>query len=187
MYSASSLFLLSFCFRNLLLEIFSERAGNFCGFFIRQDQVPDRRGAGGEAQGADAPPAAAQGPQMGGARPCPWDPTSRPSDAYLYLPNNKGIKPSLVGASDFLPFYPSTKSHITDYATAELKTIRTLPEETECPSSAPHPRPRSGRGTRGTVHQRCLPRRPEQIHPAAGEVHFPFQLGTGQRRNGMLT
>ena len=82
--SASALFLLSFCFRNLHLEIFSERAGNFCRIFIRQDQVPVRRRAGGEAQGTEAPPAAGQGGLAGGARPCPWGLTSWPSDAYKF-------------------------------------------------------------------------------------------------------
>ena len=85
MTSDSSLFLLSFCFRNLLLEIFSDCAGNLRGFFIRHDEVPDRRRAGGEAHGAGVPPATGQGGPAGGARPCPWDLASTPSDAYKLL------------------------------------------------------------------------------------------------------
>ena len=83
--SVSSLSLLSFCFKILLLEIFSECAGNFCGIFIRQDEVPIRRRARGEAQGAEAPPTAGQGGPAGGARPFPWGLTSWPSDAYKLL------------------------------------------------------------------------------------------------------
>ena len=87
--SASSLFLLSFCFRNLLLEIFSELAENLLGIFICHDEVPVRRRAGGEAHRAEAPPAVAQGEPIGGARPCPWDLTSTPSDGYKLLSDLK--------------------------------------------------------------------------------------------------
>ena len=36
----------------------------------------------GRPRGQRHPSAAAWGQPVGGARPCPWDPTSRPSDAY---------------------------------------------------------------------------------------------------------
>ena len=85
--SASSLFLQSFCFRNLLLEIFSNCTGNLRGIFISHDEVPVRRRAGGEAHRAGAPPAAGQGGPAGGA--CPWDLASTPSDAYKLLSDLK--------------------------------------------------------------------------------------------------
>ena len=43
--SSSSLFLLSFCFKNLLLEIFSELEETLRGLFLCQDEDRDRRGA----------------------------------------------------------------------------------------------------------------------------------------------
>ena len=80
--SASSLFLLPFCFRNLLLEIFSELDQNLWGLFLRQDEDGVRRAASEATHRVEAPPAAALGGPVGGTRPCPWGASSASSDAY---------------------------------------------------------------------------------------------------------
>ena len=59
--SASSLFLLSFCFRNLFLEIFSELDQNLWGLFLRQHEDGVRTTASEATHRAEAPPAAALG------------------------------------------------------------------------------------------------------------------------------
>ena len=82
MSSASSLFLLSFCFRNLLLEIFSELDQILRGIFTRCKAQGHQRGAWGAHRGQGRPPAAAKGPPAGGTRPCPVGTPSAPSDAY---------------------------------------------------------------------------------------------------------
>ena len=94
--SASSLFLLSFCFRNLLLQIFSELDQNLRGLFLRQDEDGDRRAASEAAHRADAPPAAAQGGPTGGARPCPWGTSSAPSDADRITIDLKNVRAVII-------------------------------------------------------------------------------------------
>ena len=66
--SASFPFLLSFCFRNLLLEIFSELDQNLRGLFLRQDEDGVRRAASEATQGRGAPvPRPKVDPQVGPA------------------------------------------------------------------------------------------------------------------------
>ena len=44
-------------------------------------------------RGQVRPPTAGQGGPVGGALPCPWDLTSRPSDAYKIVPDAKTLTP----------------------------------------------------------------------------------------------
>ena len=45
----------------------------------------------GRPRGQVRPPAAGKRGPVGGARPCPWDLTSRPSDAYKIIPVEKTL------------------------------------------------------------------------------------------------
>ena len=76
--SASSLFSLSFCFRNLLLEIFSELDQNLRGLFLRQDEDGVQRAALEATHRVEEPPAAAQGGPTGGAVPARGAPPRPP-------------------------------------------------------------------------------------------------------------
>ena len=77
---------LSFCFRNLLLEIFSERAANFYGFFTRQDDDRVKRAALEESHRAGA--TCGRGLPLGRGRsppaPC-GSPPRLPSGLHLRL------------------------------------------------------------------------------------------------------
>ena len=98
--STSFLFLLSFCFRNLLLEIFSELDQNLRGLFLRQDEDGVQRAASEATHMAEAPPAAALGGPAGGTRLCPWGTSSAPSDAYKITIDLKTSR---------RPFFPETR------------------------------------------------------------------------------
>ena len=87
--SASSLFLLSFCFRNLLLEIFSELDENLRGLFLRQDEDGVRRAALEATHRAHAGASRDLGGPVGGARPFPVGTSSAPSDSYKITINLK--------------------------------------------------------------------------------------------------
>ena len=67
--SASSLFLLSFCFRNLLLEIFSNALEIFVDFLFAKTKYQTEGEPEGRPTGQVRPPAAGQGGLVGGARP----------------------------------------------------------------------------------------------------------------------
>jgi len=70
-HSASSCFLLSFCFRNSLLEIFSKRHANLPDLFLHGNEAPVRRRSPGGSPGEEAGPRRGQGWPRAATPPSP--------------------------------------------------------------------------------------------------------------------
>ena len=92
--SASYLFLSCFCYRKLLLEIFSELDENLRGFFIRQMMTGAKRATEGVAHRLEA----TCGRALGSTRA--WDPPllcgaplSLSFDTYKIIPDEKTLTP----------------------------------------------------------------------------------------------
>ena len=81
MSSASSRFLLSFCFRKVVLQSFSERAENLLELFPSRKEPGDRRSSGGGPPSLQAPPGCGLGVTRGWVPPsplrCPLESTLR--------------------------------------------------------------------------------------------------------------
>ena len=82
--SASSLFLLSFCLEIYFWKYSWNALEIFVEFLYAKTKYQSEGEPEGRPRGQVSPPATGQGGPAGGARPCPWDLTSRPSDAYKF-------------------------------------------------------------------------------------------------------
>ena len=105
--SASSMFLLSFCFRNLLLEIFAELDQNLQNFFLPRRNTSPKESWRGGPQGRCAPlPRVKVDPWVGPA-PALW--ASPPallwtgtSSSQIKIPHKFPVQPENISRSKFL-------------------------------------------------------------------------------------